>query len=188
MKNLDAKVNRLLAQAKERAAARRQDALRNRCKGADMEALVDLVCLAVAPEDDSIAEAVLDQVVEYSNWPKTTRGSDTRHARGVLLWLWGLQDGWAVLPERLPRPVLEAWRDGYLDENRDLKAGTAPDRDIATPVPLNRCGHCLMAYPNTYPSGGRSLLDDPCLVCGAKKWEHMNLWSGGWGTFTAYHV
>jgi hypothetical protein len=166
------RVEKLLAEARTMAKTRRQEVRSRRCADATWEELLQMVDEALFPESYPVVEDILKQMEEYHQRPprELPNGKLKKDIHGFVEWLWGLQDGWAALPETIPHAVLLAWRNGYANHPAQ-----------STPIPHCRCEDCHMVLPNC-TADGFGLYINPCPVCGSDRIGFMNLWA--WGTFS----
>jgi hypothetical protein len=144
---------------------------RRQCQDASWEELLRLVDESIPPESEPLVNDILDQIEDYHRRSDESPGGESReNVHGFVEWLWGLQEGWAELPEAIPHAVLLAWRNGSANHT----AG-------GTPIPMWRCEDCRMVLPNCTADGFGPCIT-PCPVCGGERIGHMNLWA--WGTFS----
>jgi hypothetical protein len=154
------------------AGKRRRTIRRRQCQNATWEELLQLVDESILPESWPVMEDILSQIEEYHERPprELANGEMKKDVHGFVEWLWGLQDGWAELPETIPHAVLLSWRNGYANHPA-----------ASTPIPIRRCEDCRMVLPNCTADGFGPCIT-PCPVCGSNRIGHMNLWA--WGTFS----
>jgi hypothetical protein len=160
------RLDRLREQAL-RVAADRQRVIRMRaCVGADIDQLCQLIARSIRPEDQPILEAIMDQMVDYSERARP-HPDGTRPWHGFVDWISSLVEGWGALPERLPTAFLTAWRDGY-----EREAGW--DKSPLTPVATKRCEDCRLVLPNRDADGTFGKFS-ACPACGGRRISGMNL-------------
>ena len=138
------------------------------CAGLDFEQIDDMVGRAVRPEDESILDAIAEQVEDYD---ARTRQRETGYPdlHGFLDWMLQLQDGISSLPAELPRAWLAAWRDGYI---REFGWGKRP----WSPNPFHRCEDCRLALPNVGPGGSLEDRFEACPACGGQRISDVCFW------------
>lgn len=114
----------------------------SRLVGMGLEEIIDAVEAAAAPEDRHILAAIGEQTEDYhATLPDLTSQEGRLH--GFMVWVGELHRGQAALPERLPRIVLETWRDFY------RPSGGPPGQPSPwCPWPMWRCEDCLMVLPS----------------------------------------
>jgi hypothetical protein len=162
---LSDRVQRALDTARSMLSSRRKRLDGFECKGKDIGEVARLVEAALLPESVPVVAEIMDQVEEYESRPPhlLPNGKTRALEHGFVSWLWGLRDGWATLPTKLPHSVLLSWRDGFTHH---------PAR--GSPVPIFRCEDCWMVLPNYSPSDAAIL--DRCPVCAGVQIAPANLW------------
>ncbi len=137
-----------------------------RLKGKTLQAVINSVEKATAPEDRHILEAIAEQIEHYSEWynsrpPRQLANGKTAgpEYHGFIGWLWALQDGFGLLPSKLPRRFLELWRDGYCRV-------WGIDGGPWAPKPLSRCASCKLILPHCRGQGDWDRL---CPACGSER-------------------
>jgi hypothetical protein len=125
----------------------------------EWEELLAQVDEALLPESEEAVEDIVRQAEQYHQRPPRDgpNGMKFYDRHGFFEWLEALQDGWALLPPRIPHAVILAWRNGHANH---------PAR--ASPVPHRRCEDCLMVLPNCTPDGFGPCIS-PCPVCGSER-------------------
>lgn len=138
-----------------RGIASRQAIAVGNCKGLGVPELMARLDAAMPPDSEAIAADLEKQIEEYKHEPRVRSNGDVIDPpHGFVVWLLMLVEGFAMLPERIPRVVLLAWRDGHA--NHPAKA---------SPIPLYKCLACGMALPNATPSGWGRYCFASCPVC-----------------------
>lgn len=140
------------------------------CAALEWDDLLAAVDKTLLPESLPILEGVLTLVNEYDQRRRAEGRDDFPH--GFVHWLYALQDGWALLPPRIPHAVMLAWKAGSAE---------ALQRTGGSPRPFCRCEDCLMVLPNANPQGWGPPIS-PCPVCGSERLAAQDL-SKPWGTF-----
>lgn len=165
--NLHNRIDKLLNTVRPMAETKRRAKRTARLKGATMETICNAVENAVDPQDMHILDEICYQIQEYEAQPSYKyrayeKEREHIYVHGLTQWLLLLRDGVAALPDRLPRSVLEAWRDRYVSK-------WGPRGEPWCPHPFWRCMDCAMVLP--HGDGGWSA---PCPVCGSARVWHSN--------------
>jgi hypothetical protein len=182
MMNLLYRVKKLLQVAKDNPAVILQRGptrgLTRSLKGKPWPEILRAVEAALDPADAEVVDQILRHVGEVGHIPSTAvvqradgtwgnpleeDGSPVLQTHGFTQWLWGLQEGWAWLPKRLPRVVLESWC-GH-------EWGTFSGRRWWDPIVGVRCADCKMALPNWHAKTGSMNCGAwaRCPVCGSDR-------------------
>jgi hypothetical protein len=118
--------------------------------------------LSVGEEAADILHAILEKYEErrrrLPELPQPNGLYPPSARNNFLLWLQGMQKGWASLPVKIPCAVLKAWRDWD------------------NPLPSWRCTTCHMVLPHN----DADKQFRPCPVCGGEEFFYAALW-GEWG-------